>query len=276
MADQFSQSIPKEKNQDELPEAKLLRAESLSRLGNPEVKAWRFSDLEQDDVKEQQELRADVLARVRKEIAPEVNRQTTLLKKEAFEKAHKEGYDAGFQKGLEQGKKQAYEEAQQKADAQLQPQVERIISLLSFLKRPYQALEQQVVQSYADLAITLAEKMIKDHARDSEAWVVEAVKASVELLAESSAPIEIELNPQDIDIITKYQNDFDQAWLLKKNADLPLGSCRVKQDFSIIDNIWQERLADLLKETRHVIQQISSHPSDTGPVLDFAESHKAV
>ncbi|WP_173290961.1 FliH/SctL family protein [Thiosulfativibrio zosterae] len=239
---------------DELPEAKLLRADQLGRLGNPEVKAWRFSDLAQDEVKEQQELRADVLARVRKEIAPEVSRQTTLLKKEAFEKAHKEGYDAGFQQGLAQGKQQAYDEAVLKADAELKPQVERLLSLLDFLKSPYGAIEQQVFKSFADLAVALAEKLVKAQIAESTDWVIKAVQDSVDLLPEDTATLEIELNPQDIDLVSKYQADFDKTWVLKRNPDMPLGSCRVKQNFSVVENIWQKRLAELLDETHQVIK----------------------
>lgn len=263
-----------QENQEELPEARLLRAENLDRLGNPEIKTWRFSDLVQDEVKEQKELRADVLARVRKEVAPEVNRQTTLLKKEAFEKAHQEGYDAGFEKGLEQGKKKAYEETKQKADAALQPQVERIVSLLTFLESPYKAIEAHIGESYANLAVVLAEKMIKHHIEQSQEWIVDAVKTSVGLLAESNAPIEIELNPQDIEIITKYKQDFDETWHLKRNPELPLGACRVKQDFSLIENIWQERLADLLTETHQVIQQVSSQKTDSEDQLEASDIDK--
>lgn len=263
MVDKPFQPAQHGKEHDELPEARLLRAKNLDRLGNPEIKAWRFSDLIQDEVKEQTELRADVLARVRKEIAPEVNRQTTLLKKEAFDKAHAEGYDAGFEKGLELGKKQAYAESTQKAQAALQPQIQRMNSLLTFLESPYQAIEQQVVESYASLAVTLAERMIKDHINQSDDWVIAAVKSAVELLAESISPIEIELNPADIEIITQYQQDFDETWLLKKNPDLPLGTCRVKQDFSTIENNWQDRLAKLLTETNVVVQQVAQQTSES-------------
>lgn len=266
MVEKTSQGAKQSPEAEELPEAKLLRANQLERLGNPEVKAWRFSDLAQDEVKEQQELRADVLARVRKEIAPEVSRQTTLLKKETFEKAHKEGYDAGFQQGLAQGKQKAYEEAALKADAELKPQVERLLSLLDFLKSPYRSIEQQIFKSFADLSVVLAEKLVKTQIAESTDWVIKAVQDSVDLLPEDTATLEIELNPQDIDLVSKYQQDFDKTWVLKRNPEMPLGSCRVKQNFSVVENIWQKRLAELLDEThqtiKHTVQQSPESNTD--------------
>lgn len=264
-------NINTEKEKEEIPHAKLVRAEEVS---EPEIKAWHFSDLKQDEVKKIQKIRSDVLENMRREAEPELVRQTTLLKKETFEKAHQEGYEVGFKKGLELGKKQTLEKTEKIEKEALGSLVKRLEDLWSFMQRPFKNIEDKVLQSFADLSLEIAEKFIKDKISKDENWILKAVQGAIKMLPEETVLLNIELNPEDIAILDKYQQDFSQNWQLKSNPVIPVGSCRVKQDFSVVESIWQDQLADFLSKISDQIQVRNSRLSVDKSAHNLEDSAK--
>lgn len=252
---------------EDLPQAQLLRAKDVP---TPDIKTWQFADLEKEEIEKETRVRTEVVEQMRRDAEPELQRQTTILKKNAYEKAHQEGYDAGFQKGLELGKKDAKETVLEEERATLMPKVEQIGSVLALLKTPFQAVEDTVYLQLTDLAIQIAQAFLKKQIEADQTWIVEAVKAAIAPLPESDSVLEIELHPDDINIISQYQKDFSQNWTIKPRTDLPKGACRVKQDFSVVENNWQEQLSDYIEKTKNSlhVKEGSVDDKNDEPVLE--------
>ncbi len=255
--------------QEDIPCAKLVRAQDVS---DPEIKAWDYSNLKQDDEKVAQKIHADVVEKIRREAEPELLRQTTLLKKETFEKAHQEGYDAGFEKGLLQGREQAIEQSEQKAKQALEPLVKRLDSLLSVMQSPFHEVEKEVLESFANLSLEIAKSFIKQEISKDNNWTLKAVQEAINMLPEESVLLNIELNPEDILLIDQYRQEHSKDWQLKPNSTIPVGSCRVKQNFSIVENIWQEQLIDYLLK---VSEQITAKTSDINQSIQNSVSQSS-
>jgi flagellar assembly protein FliH len=249
--------------EDSLPQTQLLRAKDVPA---PEIKTWQFADLEQDEIEKETQVRTEVVEKKRRDAEAELLRQTTILKKNAYEKAHQEGYDAGFQKGLELGRKDAKESVLEEERATLKPKIEQIESILELLKKPFNAVEESVYLQLTDLTIQIAQAFLKKQIEADQTWIVEAVKAAIDPLPESDTALEIELHPDDVNIISQYQKDFSQNWAVKPRTDLPRGACRVKQDFSVVENNWQQQLSDYIDKTKD-----SLHAKE-GPVADAIDA----
>lgn len=236
-------------SQDEeaLPHAQLLRAKDL---GSPAITPWQFADLEEEEQKQENKVRDEVVQQMRREAAPELQRQTTILKKKAYETAHQEGYDAGFQKGLELGKAEAKEQVLAEERAALSPKIEQIESVLNQLKKPFQVLEDSIYEQLISLSTHIAEQFLKQKIEADPHWILEAVKASIDLLPESDVVLEISLHPDDIAVITEYKEQFSENWSIKPTPDLPKGSCRVRQDFSVVEHCWKTQLADYIQSAQ--------------------------
>lgn len=264
MSDATSNPIdPNAPSEDELPQAKLVRAQDLAPTTKPKIRTWQFQDLKQAEDHKEQKVRSEVIAQIRKEAEPELKRQTTLLKKEAYENAHQEGYDAGFQKGLALGQKEAFEKAAQEAKNQLEPLVKRMESLMGFMQNPYRELENSVFESFSHLAIEIAEKFIEKEIIQDREWALNSVKKAIEVLPDDPVTLEIEMHPDDVELIESYQSEFSQNWHVVSSPSMALGSCRVKQNFSIVDNVWQTQLSDYLSGIRERADSNASQKSPT-------------
>lgn len=247
--------VPEEEN---LPVASLMRADEVS---EPEIKAFQYMDLEREEIRKEQKVRADVKEQIRREMEPELVRKATLLKKEAYEKSQKEGYDSGYQEGLEKGRKEAYEAAEKEADATLSSQVKSIQKLLESMSQPYQDVSQNIFESLCHLSLDLAARIVPVEVQMHKEWVIEAVQEAVQKLPDDSDPIEVFLHSSDLEIVEKYLQSNQNNWHLMADDLLQEGTCRIKQNSSIVMNDWKSRMDELLGDTESLFKKIAKEPN---------------
>lgn len=238
-----SESLDISKN--EVPVSELLRAKEVEVADN-EVKPWHFEDLGKLEVKQQDQAKEELSVELRDELKAELIRQTSIIKKEAFLKAQKEGYEAGYQDGLEKGKVEAIKKTEQEAEVVLSAQVKSLQNLLESMSTPYNEISQDVFVSLAHLVAQLSAQVIQRSVEQNSRWIVECIQEAIEQLPESESKLTIELNEKDLVVVQKYLEISQHAWVLKANTELRSGTCRVKQDFSIVTNDWEERLSQLM------------------------------
>lgn len=261
------EASPKPSEKDELPVAELLTGEDLSAT-QAEVKPWKFDDLESIESQQKDVLRDEVASELRKELKPELVRQTSVIKKEAFLKAQKEGYDVGYREGLEKGRQEAYQKAEQEAETALSAQVKSMQNLLESMSNPYKLISQEVFVSLAKLVSQLAEKVIQDHIRENEDWIITCLEEAVSQLPESESQLIIELNEADIEIVSAYLQMKQHDWVLKANEDIESGQCKVKQGASIVVNDWQDRLSEWMQQFVSRAENGALDHDGTNPSID--------
>ncbi|MDX1795872.1 MAG: FliH/SctL family protein [Hydrogenovibrio sp.] len=248
-----------ENEEQDLPKATLLTADSVP---EPTIKAWKFSNLEQDEVRKEEKIRSDVLDQIRKEVAPQIREQTSLIKKQAFEEAQKKGYDEGFQQGIKAGKLEGKSQAAKEAEEVLAPQVKSLQELAEFMCTPYQQVSEQVFSQLTQIAIELARKIVEKNIEKDKKWVLEAVKKSVERLPNEVDAIEVHVHPTDKDVIEKYANKNAAKWILIADENVGSGTCIVKQNASTLVNDWREQLSELIEQAYGVSEKIASTAED--------------
>jgi flagellar assembly protein FliH len=252
----LTKSAPGE--EEALPVATLLRADEVK---TPEIKPWQYQDLAKEEAEKARKLRSDVEEKLREEIRPEILRRASVLKKEAYETAQKEGYDAGYQEGLEKGRKEAFDKAEKEADAALSVQVKSLQKLVEAMSDPYQQIAQNVFESLAKLSVDLAEKLVASEIQSRHDWILTVVQEAIGKLPDDSVQLEVILNPDNADIVQKYQQAHQKKWRLQTDDSLEVGTCKIKQGSSLIINDWRTRLDELLENALATAEKVAKEPS---------------
>ncbi|BBN59891.1 FliH/SctL family protein [Hydrogenovibrio marinus] len=258
--------------QEDIPQATVISSDAFNA---PEVKAWKFANLEEQAKQEHQKIRDDVLEKLRKEVEPQVREQSILIKRQAYEEAQKKGYEEGFQQGVKAGRLEGKSQAQKEAEERLTPQVKSLQELAEFMVAPYQRITEQVFAQLAALSIEIAKKVVEKEIVQHQDWVLEAVKKSVNRLPNEIEPIEVHLNPEDKQIVETYAEDSRTNWVLIADENISIGSCKVKQNASTLVNDWREQLETLLEETYSIAEKLSE-PEETTASAEDANQEQTV
>lgn len=249
---------------------RLVRADEVKL---PEVHAWQFVDLEKEEQKRELAIRSEVYEKIQRELQPQITRQTAILKREAYEEAKQSGYEDGYQAGFEAGQTQGLEKAETTAQSELAPKVAMLEAVLASLVQPQQLIENKVFVQLTEMAIMLAERIINDAVIADPQRITRFIEEAVALLPESDAKIDVELHPDDFNVVTYYQQQNAKPWNLISSAQLSPGTCRVKRLSSIINHNWKQRVAKLLADTEQLALSIgdvddadNETPSSTTPI----------
>lgn len=135
----------------------------------------------------------------------------------------------------------------------LKPKVERLESILDSLRHPYGLISSSIYEQLGTVAIKLAERITEEAVAIDKSKLLAFIEQAVLLLPDEQADIEIELHPDDVELVNYYQAEHSRGWLIKTNAKLQVGECRVKKLNSIVHHQWRERLANLLAQTEPMV-----------------------
>ncbi|PLA73905.1 hypothetical protein CYQ88_08695 [Hydrogenovibrio sp. SC-1] len=240
-----------------LPVANLISADEVAA---PEVKTWKYQDLAQKEPNDKKVVDAELKEKIRQEMQPEIQKQAEILKAETYEKAHAEGYEAGFIEGSEAGKKQAYEAVEAEAKQLLSEQVKSLQNLIESMGEPYQLISESVFESLSRLALEMAAKVVEVDIQLHQDWVLKALHEAIAKLPEDSEHLDIQVHPDDLAVIEKYQQTEQKKWRISADSDLPKGSCRVKHKSSVVVNNWQLRLKSFMEETDTLVSKLAVEP----------------
>ena len=152
----------------ELPEPEELEEELLPDLPTPKTPV-DFAKLEADAILQRAQEQADeLLQRVREQAAKDVEEQ--------YAAAHQEGYDAGYAEGLAK----ALTEAKAQREAQALDQAKKIQQFLDAAAKEQDALIDKNVDELRDLAIAIAEKVVRVSLKSSSDIIGRMILAATE------------------------------------------------------------------------------------------------
>lgn len=185
---------------------------------------------------------------------------------EMAEAAARDGFNQGFEeglaKGLATGEKQGYEQGQLNAYSEhsqaLQQNTQALGQLCQALMAPIENQERQLENQLLNLAVELAQHLIKQELQQRPEALYPIVQAAVASLPQGDKALTLFVNPSDLPFIQAQSHQTN--WHCQADNTLPRGSCRVEKGASTVEYHLTQRLNEWL-------QQAGQHTEDAPVVL---------
>ena len=188
---------------------------------------------------------------------------------EVAELARSEGYAEGYAEGFEKG--------QQEAKLQGADQVEQLAALWASMAQPLANVDAQISEQLLSLVLAVVKTILRREIATETALIKETLKSSLGLLAESKAPIEICLNPQDKQLIEEYlSEERPDAYVIVTDDSVMRGGCIVTRAHALVDASIERRcklLIDKLvsKDASNLDTEQEGTPLDSDVISDGAK-----
>lgn len=156
-------------------------------------------------------------------------------------------------KEIEQWRKEAeaegYAEGLKRAEREMLQEKSRLKDLICFLEKPLEALNEEVEQQLTQVAVSLAQQLVRRELRLEPGEVVGLIRDSVKLLPVNAHRISILINPEDAALVRSAlsinSNDEEQSWRLIEDPMITRGGCEIKTETSKINVTLENRLSEL-------------------------------
>ena len=145
----------------------------------------------------------------------------------------------------EEGYRQGLERA--RADnAEIQ---RRLLTLIDFFEHPLQYLSEEIEQQLTQLAVTLAQQLVRRELKVAPGEIIGLIRDSVNLLPGNARNISIRLHPEDAQLVRNAlsmdtAND-EQSWKLVEDPVITRGGCEIVAPPSSINARLESRLSEL-------------------------------
>lgn len=156
------------------------------------------------------------------------------LQHAAYEEAYRRGLAEGFAAGRER----------------IAEQAERLDRVLTDLARPFEALDEQVIEQVVSLSTALARQLLRRELRTDRSQIISIVREAVKQLPVAARDVRIQLHPEDAAIVREYLSpaEHERAWTLVEDPMMMRGGCQVLTPTSRVDARLDSRLGALLTE----------------------------
>lgn len=153
------------------------------------------------------------------------------------QRAWQEGFDAGHGEGYRAGESEAADELAQRRVT--------LDSLLRELSDPLAAMNNELLETIADLALLIARHLVRREIRTAPDEVVGVVREALRHLPASSRLTTLHLNPDDVELVRESLSVDEQTARLRLEADplITRGGCLVETETSRIDSTVESRIA---------------------------------
>nr|MBS0021163.1 flagellar assembly protein FliH [Gammaproteobacteria bacterium] len=182
-----------------------------------------------------------------------------------LESLQRQAYDEGFAAGRGDGFLQGKREGLDAAASECRSQVDRLQAILRCLAAPLESLDEEVERSLAALAVAIARQVVRRELAARPEQIVAVVHESLEALPTAARHVTLHLHPDDVALVNEVLcEEIENAqWVMREDATLDRGGCRVESDSSRIDASVAHRLAC-------VIAQVLDGEGADAPVMDEA------
>ena len=167
-----------------------------------------------------------------------------------LEEGKSDGLKLGFEEGAEQGKEQGLEEAKPLIEEKLL----QLQTLINGLQKPLRDYDDQAEKQLVQLAVSLAEAVVFTEVKTNPQAILSTLKQCIEALPHNTQDIEIELNPDDLQLIKQSYGEEEiekRGWFLKAEPSIEVGGCIIKTPTSSIDYTVKYRISETLDSFLH-------------------------
>lgn len=184
----------------------------------------------------------DAGAGKRSKATPLTAEQLEAIQQQAWQEAWEEGFRKGRNEGLAAGQ------------AEIAERAALLDKLAHALDKPFEALDEAVEQALVDLAVTLAQALVRRELRSDPGQVVAVVREALASLPVASRQVRVCLHPDDVaivsDALTAHAGggEASRDWQLQEDPALMRGDCRILSENSQIDATMEKRLAAVVAQ----------------------------
>ena len=154
---------------------------------------------------------------------------------------------------IEQWRKQAEEEGLQQGLARAQQETDELkrhlLELIEFFEHPLRSLNEEIEHQLTQLAVTLAQQLVRRELKVEPGEIVGLIRDSVRLLPGNTRNISIKLHPDDAELVRQAlsmsSGADEQSWKLLEDPMITRGGCEVLAPPSNINATVENRLSAL-------------------------------
>jgi flagellar assembly protein FliH len=147
--------------------------------------------------------------------------------------AHEEGFAAGQAQGLAEVREQN------------RARLARLDAICTQAARPLAELDAAVEQELAQLAVTIARRVIAHELATRPELVAQAVRQAAAALPAAERELRVHLHPDDLALLRELEAT-ETHWQLVADPALPRGGCRLENGCSRLDASVETRLAAVI------------------------------
>lgn len=144
---------------------------------------------------------------------------------------------AGWEQGLSEGR--------QAARGELRLHAERWQHLVEHLQQPLAALNQQVEQELAELALAIARQVVREQLDLHPENILGVVREAVAALPSAARQLRLHLHPEDAHLVAESLPGLSEAsWQIIEDAGIARGGCLLESGSTRVDARVETRLAE--------------------------------
>ncbi len=155
------------------------------------------------------------------------------------EEGRQRGYEDGYDSGRREGRDAGQDEVRKISG--------QYLSLIKSLDQPFKQLDEQVEHELMQLAVTLAQQLVRREIRLEPGEIVGVIRESMTLLPANDRRVRINLHPDDAALVREALSldDDENNWTLIEDPLITRGGCRIGTEISKLDVTLESRLASL-------------------------------
>lgn len=150
---------------------------------------------------------------------------------------------------IEQWRQQAQEEGFQQGMELANQEAQRLLTLIDFFEHPLQSLNEDIEHQLTQLAVTLAQQLVRRELKVEPGEIVGLIRDSVRLLPGNTRNISIVLHPEDAKLVRNAlsleSSDEGHSWKLLEDPMISRGGCQINAPPSSINATLENRLSAL-------------------------------
>jgi flagellar assembly protein FliH len=153
--------------------------------------------------------------------------------KEILDKAYLDGYDRGMKSGHEAGMNLANEKlAVEQADLK---------NLMNGFSNTAKEKSKILCEDVLALSLDIAKAMLKEHLKVNQEAILPILRQATNSLIDSEGPLQLKLNPEDVQIVQKYLQDELKNWQIEEDLSIERGACIIETSGNTVDATHENR-----------------------------------
>jgi flagellar assembly protein FliH len=148
-----------------------------------------------------------------------------------------------------QAEEEGYQEGLLRAQREAQGLQQQLLQLINFFEHPLQALNEDIEHQLTQLAVTLAQQLVRRELKVEPGEIIGLIRDSVQLLPGVTRNITIVLHPEDARLVRNALSmenaDEEHSWKLIEDPMITRGGCEINAAPSAINATLENRLSEL-------------------------------
>lgn len=197
-----------------------------------------------------------------------VSSEVNVSQTEAYDSGYQQGYDQGFALGQSEGEVHGIETGQKHAQALDEQRNYDIQKAVEYLNQVADTLADELLQPMQTLAIHLAKELVRGELSLSLSTIERLIMLSMKQLKTTSSVVEVQVSVLDFDRLQHHNSLPDQV-VLKPSHDISLGSIKVEQAGSWVEDLMEDRLAQI---SQQVFGFVDDHFTDPMQMIELEQN----